>query len=147
MQGQPQDSESRSHSSFPKEMTDVPSPLRFASPDRASEVTSAVGLLLLASAPTSAFAQAPELLYACYVPKTGTVYRIRSAGAPATCVKAEHVEFSWNKEGPQGPEGPQGQLALPAHRGRWGRGSVPVRCWGLRGPVRSRKEGRRQEGR
>jgi hypothetical protein len=49
-----------------------------------------------------------HLLYACYVPASGTVYRIRGEGLRESCSSQDHVEFSWNAEGPPGPEGPQG---------------------------------------
>jgi hypothetical protein len=41
-------------------------------------------------------------LYACYVPGSGTVYRIRAPGLPAQCGKTaetDHVEFSWQDAG------------------------------------------------
>jgi len=34
--------------------------------------------------------------YACYVPGSGTVYRIKAANTPAACTKSTHVEFSWS---------------------------------------------------
>lgn len=34
--------------------------------------------------------------YACYVPNSGTVYRIKAANTPAACTRPTHVEFSWN---------------------------------------------------
>jgi hypothetical protein len=41
-------------------------------------------------------AQANETtFYACYVPGSGTVYRIKSASTPAACKKSTHVEFQW----------------------------------------------------
>jgi hypothetical protein len=49
-----------------------------------------------------------QLLYACYIPASGTVYRIRSGGLRESCSSQDHVEFSWNAEGPPGPEGSQG---------------------------------------
>lgn len=33
--------------------------------------------------------------YACYVPASGTVYRIKTADTPAACKKSTHVEFQW----------------------------------------------------
>lgn len=48
----------------------------------------------LALAPTVAQAQAATTMTACYVPKTGSVYRIKTDGAPDQC-KNSHVEFSW----------------------------------------------------
>jgi hypothetical protein len=71
-----------------------------------------------------------DTVYACYVPLTGTVYRIKAQGAPSACFKLRgtragqtdrsHVEFSWLKSGsgtvgpmgpagPEGPAGPQGE--------------------------------------
>jgi hypothetical protein len=35
--------------------------------------------------------------HACYVPNSGTVYRIKTANTPATCTKPTHVEFSWSQ--------------------------------------------------
>ena len=41
-----------------------------------------------------AAAQAQSTITACYVPKTGSVYRVKAEGAPDAC-KSNHVEFSW----------------------------------------------------
>lgn len=46
----------------------------------------------LALLPAAAHAQ--TTLTACYVPKSGTVYRIKVEGAPGKCAQ-NHVEFSW----------------------------------------------------
>ena len=51
---------------------------------------------VLALAP--AVAQAQSTYYACYVPKTGSVYRVKTADTPAAC-KQNHVEFSWQSGG------------------------------------------------
>lgn len=48
------------------------------------------------------------LLYACYVPHSGTVYRIRTTDTKESCASPEHVMFSWSAVGPQGIQGPQG---------------------------------------
>lgn len=56
----------------------------------------AAALAALALIPAAAQAQAT--LTACYVPKTGTVYRIRVEGAPNKC-SPNHVEFSWETSG------------------------------------------------
>jgi hypothetical protein len=50
--------------------------------------------LLAALALFPAAAQAQTTITACYVPKSGSVYRIQAAGAPDAC-KNGHVEFSW----------------------------------------------------
>ena len=76
-------------------------------------------VVLLATASPLA-AQTPTILSACYVPKTGTVYRIETANAPVACLKADHVPFSWNQEGiqgPQGPTGPQGETGPAGQQG------------------------------
>lgn len=59
---------------------------------------------LTARAAASAPLDEPETIYACYVPGSGTVYRIRTAGAPDAC-HGKHTEFSWNAEGPPGITG------------------------------------------
>ena len=43
-------------------------------------------------------AQTPKVFFACYVPSTGTVYRIKETGLPSACSmknKTPDVEFSW----------------------------------------------------
>lgn len=53
-----------------------------------------VAVLLGALALLPAAAQAQTTITACYVPKSGSVYRVKVEGAPAKCAKS-HVEFSW----------------------------------------------------
>jgi hypothetical protein len=68
-------------------------------------------------------AQTPTVLSACYVPKSGTVYRVDVADAPPACLKPEHVPFSWNEEGIQGPQGepgPQGEAGPAGPEGAAG---------------------------
>jgi len=60
------------------------------------------------AAPAAAQAPADSVLYACYVPTTGTVYRIKVADTKQACTSDRHVQFSWNVLGPTGPQGPQG---------------------------------------
>lgn len=67
------------------------------------------GALLIALAvsglalPATAAAQSsstPEIFYACYVPGSGVVYRIKGPGLPQQCSgkgSAPHVEFSWTE--------------------------------------------------
>jgi hypothetical protein len=50
---------------------------------------------------------APTIYYACYVPLTGTVYRIKDTNLKTACTTG-HVEFSWSPSGLIGPVGPQG---------------------------------------
>jgi hypothetical protein len=50
----------------------------------------------------------PNVLHACYVPLSGTVYRIRTADTRQQCASPSHVMFSFNETGPEGPAGPEG---------------------------------------
>lgn len=59
---------------------------------------------------------APALLSACYVSKTGTVYRIKTPETPQTCNKG-HIEFSWNQQGIQGLQGPVGPTGSTGEAG------------------------------
>jgi hypothetical protein len=56
-----------------------------------------VALGAAALTPRAAAAQfAPaDSLHACYVPTSGTVYRIRATGTPSSCTKTSHVPFAW----------------------------------------------------
>jgi hypothetical protein len=58
---------------------------------RTVAVLSAV-VLTAAVAPSTSHAQTID---ACYAPKTGTVYRTNTAGAPTQCSKG-HTSFSWD---------------------------------------------------
>lgn len=50
----------------------------------------------------------PEVIYACYVPGSGSLYRIKADDPTETCKSPNHVELHWNVVGPQGPVGPAG---------------------------------------
>jgi hypothetical protein len=63
---------------------------------------------LLAQAPASSTVVAPATIDACYVPASGTIYRIKAPNAPAACLSPAHVPFTWNQQGAQGPAGPAG---------------------------------------
>lgn len=76
-----------------------------------SRLAIALGPVLLAAtvlAPRRVAAQAATVLYGCYVPNSGTVYRIKGPGLPNDCRSDTHVQFTWSLQGPQGPQGPQG---------------------------------------
>jgi hypothetical protein len=66
----------------------------------------AAGVAIMSLTTTTASAQAT--LTGCYVPNSGTVYRIKAAGLPTECHSKNHVEFTWSLQGPQGPAGPAG---------------------------------------
>lgn len=75
-----------------------------------------IGLIVVLaawSAPLAAQTPADSVLYACYVPTTGTVYRIRLADTRQSCTSDKHTQFSWNFAGPTGPQGPQGISGAP----------------------------------
>jgi hypothetical protein len=66
-----------------------------------SQTTRAVAVLVTAGlvlgpGPRAVVAQtAPRIYYACYVPLTGTVYRIKESTLKTTCTTG-HIEFSWS---------------------------------------------------
>lgn len=47
---------------------------------------------------------APSVFHACYVPGTGTVYRIREVDIRQSCASASHVQFSWTDGASAGGE-------------------------------------------
>src|SRR5688572_30005280 len=107
---------------FPsKEMPPMFSPVRrrgLRSPGNQILVALSAVALVAFSTPIAAqtTTATPELMYACYVPLTGTVYRIKTHGTPAECTKPkavserhqDHIQFVFNATGPMGPAGPQG---------------------------------------
>jgi hypothetical protein len=70
---------------------------------------------------TPASAQVEEevqvTLYACYVPRSGVVYRIREEGLKQDCSSPKHVMFSWNERGLPGAAGPPGTVGPPGPPG------------------------------
>jgi len=50
----------------------------------------------------------PNVVWACYVPTSGTVYRIKTTDTKESCSSPKHVMFSFNQTGPQGPAGAAG---------------------------------------
>lgn len=48
---------------------------------------------------------AADTLWACYIPHSGLVYRVRVQDPTETCKSHRHVLFSWNRAGPQGDPG------------------------------------------
>jgi hypothetical protein len=78
--------------------------------------------------PTAGVTSAPALIYACYVPASGTVYRIKEADLKQSCVSPHHIEFNWNQQGPVGPQGPQGIQGIQGVAG-------PTGATGATGPA------------
>lgn len=69
----------------------------------------------------------PTVIYACYVPSTGTVYRIKAPGLPDSCGSSRvggkvqpHVPFQWNEEGVTGPKGDPGEAGPAGPQGEVG---------------------------
>jgi hypothetical protein len=63
-------------------------------------LATAVMLAGVSFAPTRLAAQTPTVLYGCYVPASGTVYRIKADGLPSECRSKNHVQFTWSLAGP-----------------------------------------------
>ena len=81
----------------------------------------ALGLAALtaaAFAPGAAHAQTVnEVITSCYVPASGSVYRIKTPGGPTTCQSPKHVEFTWNSQGIQGEKGDKGETGAQGPQG------------------------------
>jgi hypothetical protein len=101
-------------------------PTRFALPMLAALAVGAAGLPATvqaqAAAPGGSIAASstPAMIHACYVPNTGTIYRIKETDVKESCNSDKHVEFSWNQEGIQGPPGPQGPAGADGAQGPQG---------------------------
>ena len=74
-----------------------------------------IGLGMIGAAPAAA--QTPKVFFACYVPSSGAVYRIKEPNTPSTCGTSTkkgqtlvHVEFSWT-DGAGAVGGDHGALA------------------------------------
>jgi hypothetical protein len=78
----------------------------------------------------------PAILEACYVPASGTVYRINTTaapalGAPKDCLSPVHVKFRWSVEGPKGDKGEKGEKGDKGDPGQPGSSAtLPRNSWG-----------------
>jgi hypothetical protein len=118
--------------SFPsKEMRKMSSPVRRRGRAPATAIFAVVSALaLVVSAPVSAQTTTDPIMYACYVPLTGTVYRIKTQGAPDECTQPkgknngmghqDHVQFTFNEKGNVGPMGPAGPIGPAGPQGAIG---------------------------
>jgi hypothetical protein len=84
-----------------------------------------IAALLAAIALIPAAAEAQTTITACYVPKTGSVYRIEATGAPVAC-KNGHVEFSWTT--PAVSYGPITTVSASLTLAPYAEGSKAVDC-------------------
>lgn len=84
-----------------------------------------LGTAMLAGSAEDAEAQVEaEVIYACYIPGSGVVYRVAGDGAPPCryeqeeqsakdgCKSGKHVLFSWNSVGPEGDPGARGEQGV-----------------------------------
>lgn len=64
---------------------------------RRRSLWAAVLALAALAAPAALRAQSttPKVFYACYVPSSGTTYRIKEADLKQECSKPTHAQFSW----------------------------------------------------
>jgi hypothetical protein len=76
----------------------------------------------------------PNVIWACYVPVSGTVYRIKSADTKEICSSPKHVMFSFNQTGPAGPQGPAGPAGAQGPAG-------PAGATGPQGPAGTAGDG------
>lgn len=53
---------------------------------------------------------AADTTWHCYVPGSGTVYRIKASSAPTSCVDSSHVQFFVNAAGRKGDPGTAGPV-------------------------------------
>src|SRR5688572_10433689 len=63
-------------------------------------------------------------VFACYMPTSGTMYRIKLPGLAQNCLAPDHIIFSWREGtpetgsvGPMGPQGPAGPQGAPGAQG------------------------------
>lgn len=105
----------------------------------------------LALAATAGAQSAPATIDACFVPASGTLYRIDTPaspapGAPKTCLSPLHTKLTWNQQGhagpagapgaagpigPSGPTGAAGPVGLSGNEGAAGPAGSP----GVAGPA------------
>lgn len=91
-----------------------------------------IASVIFALAPTALSAQAAaDTVYACYVSASGTMYRIKATNAPASCVDAAHVQFTFNVRGRDGATGPAGPAGAPGATGAPGAQGIA----GAQGPA------------
>lgn len=77
--------------------------------------------IVLSVTTLSAQATPPVTFHACYVPLTGTVYRIMEPRLPQACASPEHVQFSWTQGADSVSGDLDGSLPSPTVTGLHGR--------------------------
>jgi len=61
----------------------------------AAAVLSAVAAIVPSRDAQAQTTTTPKVFYACYVPSSGTTYRIKEVDLKQECSKSTHVQFSW----------------------------------------------------
>ena len=92
-------------------------------------VTAVIAPTTLSASPMSR-ALDPETIYACVVPGSGSLYRIKITDPAETCRSPQHVPIQWQVTGPQGEQGPQGPVGAVGPKGPLG----PIGPAGAAGP-------------
>jgi hypothetical protein len=72
----------------------------------------------------------PETIYACVVPGSGSLYRIKITDPAETCRSPQHIQIQWQVTGSQGEQGPQGAAGPVGLKGPVG----PIGPAGAAGP-------------
>src|ERR1043166_7775796 len=74
----------------------------------------------LTARPATAAIAADSTIAACFVPASGTVYRIELPGLPSSCLATSHIRFTWQIRGPQGDAGAAGAAGAAGPTGAAG---------------------------
>jgi hypothetical protein len=109
----------------------------------ALRATLATAAAVLASAlmPRAAAAQADSVIVACYVPTSGSVYRIQTPDTPQACTKPAHVQFSWRRAGYSNAVVATAKGTLPAPSGKFLTATCPVGRTAISGGYRTWSDG------
>lgn len=90
---------------------------RFRPGVAAAAMAMVLALVVWAGAAGSSFSSDPEEIWACYVPNSGTIYRVMTADTKPACASHTHVLFKWNEKGPKGDKGDPGDKGDTGDKG------------------------------
>src|ERR1043166_9978545 len=90
------------------------------SPVRARSGAAGASAPALTARPAPAAIAADSTIAACFVPASGTVYRIELPGLPSSCLATSHIRFTWQSRGPQGDAGAAGATGAAGAAGGTG---------------------------
>ena len=74
----------------------------------AQNSASGTSVKTLVAQPNTAAVASDSTIAACFVPASGTIYRIELPGLPTSCLGTTHIRFTWHVRGPQGDPGAAG---------------------------------------